>query len=109
MTEREGVGAFQHGVEAVVDTGGVGGAGNYVVLENLYAKLKEHVDFHFNTPVERLDYRVGVPKKKQYTLVLDENGQTAKKVFKAEKQDCDNRPFSFAYPLPAYGVAVFQY
>ena len=48
-------------------------------------------------------------KKKQYTLVLDENGQTAKKVFKAEKQDCDNRPFSFAYPLPAYGVAVFQY
>ena len=25
---------------------------NYVVLENLYAKLKEHVDFHFNTPVE---------------------------------------------------------
>lgn len=34
MTEREGVGAFQHGVEAVVDTGGVGGAGNYVVLEN---------------------------------------------------------------------------
>ena len=51
----------------------------------------------------------GVPKKKQYTLVLDENGQTAKKVFKAEKQDCDNRPFSFAYPLPAYGVAVFQY
>ena len=61
------------------------------------------------TPVDRLDYRVGVPKKKQYTLVLDENGQTAKKVFKAEKQECDNRPFSFAYPLPAYGVAVFQY
>ena len=26
---------------------------NYVVLENLYAKLKEH--FHFNTPVERLE------------------------------------------------------
>ena len=58
------------------------------------------------TPVERPDYRVGVPKKKQYTLVLDENGQTAKKVFKAEKQDCDNRPFSFAYPLPAYGSCM---
>ena len=28
------------------------------------------------TPVERPDYRVGVPKKKQYTLVLDENGWT---------------------------------
>ncbi len=61
------------------------------------------------TPVDRPDYRVGVPKKKQYTLLLDENGMTSKKVFKAEKQDCDNRPFSFAYPLPAYGVAIFQY
>ena len=28
---------------------------NYVVLENLYSKLKEHVDFYFNTPVERLE------------------------------------------------------
>ena len=28
---------------------------NYVVLENLYTKLKKHVDFHFNTPVERLE------------------------------------------------------
>ena len=61
------------------------------------------------TPVDRPDYRVGVPKKKQYTQLLDENGMTAKKVFKAEKQECDNRPFSFAYPLPAYGVAIFQY
>ena len=28
---------------------------NYVVLENLYDKLKEHVDFFFNTPVEHLE------------------------------------------------------
>ena len=28
---------------------------NYVVLENLYSKLKEQVDFYFNTPVERLE------------------------------------------------------
>ena len=61
------------------------------------------------TPMDRPDYRVDVPKKKQYTQLLDENGMTAKKVFKAEKQECDNRPFSFAYPLPAYGVAIFQY
>ena len=61
------------------------------------------------TPMDRPDYRVGVPKKNQYTQLLDENGMTAKKVFKAEKQECDNRPFSFAYPLPAYGVAIFQY
>ena len=28
---------------------------NYVVLENIYRELKEHVDFFFNTPVERLE------------------------------------------------------
>lgn len=28
---------------------------NYVVLENLYNKLKETVDFHFNTPVEHIE------------------------------------------------------
>ena len=61
------------------------------------------------TPVERPDYRVGVPKKKQYTLVLDENGQTAKKVFKAESRIVTIVRSPFAYPLPAYGVAVFQY
>ena len=41
---------------------------------------------------------------------MDEEGLvTETKTFKAEKQECDNRPFSFAYPLPAYGVAVFTY
>ena len=61
------------------------------------------------TPVDRPDYRVGVPKKKQYKLIMDENGMTEPKTFKAVKQECDNRPFSFAYPLPAYGVAIFTY
>lgn len=28
---------------------------NYVVLENIYEKLKDHVDFYFNTPVEHLE------------------------------------------------------
>ena len=27
---------------------------NYIVLENLYNELKEHVDFYFNTPVESI-------------------------------------------------------
>lgn len=61
------------------------------------------------TPVARPDYRVGVPKKKQYKLILDENGMAEPKIFKAEKKECDNRAFSFAYPLPAYGIAVFLY
>jgi 1,4-alpha-glucan branching enzyme len=61
------------------------------------------------TPVERPDYRVGVPRKKQYKLIMDESGMTEPKIYKAEKKECDNRPNSFAYPLPAYGIAVFLY
>ena len=68
------------------------------------------------TPVEREDYRVGVPKHKQYRLILNSDeekyGGSGKKrpaVYKAEKSECDGRPYSFAYPLPAYGVAIFEY
>ncbi len=64
------------------------------------------------TPVEREDYRVGVPLKKQYKLIFKKYGGEGVKrptVYKAEKQECDNRPYSFAYPLPAFGVAVFVY
>ena len=62
------------------------------------------------TPVDRPDYRVGVPKKKAYKLIMDEHGMLDKpKVFKAEEQECDNREFSFGYELPGYGIAVFTY
>lgn len=68
------------------------------------------------TPVARDDYRVGVPKRKQYKLILNSkepefggNVHKEQLVYKAVKQECDGRPFSFAYPLPAYGVAVFQF
>ena len=62
------------------------------------------------TPVDRPDYRVGVPKKKQYKLIMNEHGPLEKpEVFKAEAQECDHREFSFDYPLPGYGVAVFTY
>ena len=62
------------------------------------------------TPVERPDYRVGVPKHKTYQLVLDsEDPKFTGKTVKAVKSECDGRPFSFAYPLAPYGVAVFKY
>jgi 1,4-alpha-glucan branching enzyme len=61
------------------------------------------------TPVERPDYRVGVPKKKAYKLILNENGMTEPEVFQAEAKECDNREYSFGYPLPPYGIAVFTY
>ena len=67
------------------------------------------------TPVEREDYRVGVPKKKKYKLVLNSRdpkygGDCVKEeVYTAVKSECDGLPFSFAYPLPGYGVAVFTF
>ena len=68
------------------------------------------------TPVAREDYRVGVPKKKPYKLVLNSEDpkfggdDTDRQVtYKAVESECDGRPYSFAYPLPAYGVAIFKY
>ena len=68
------------------------------------------------TPMERPDYRVGVSRRKQLKLVLDSDdakygGKGEKKplIYKPLKQECDGRPYSFAYPLPAYGVAVFEF
>ena len=61
------------------------------------------------TPVDRPDYRVGVPKLKQYRMILNETGTIDPVVYKATKGECDGRPFGVAFPLPAYGVAVFTY
>ena len=68
------------------------------------------------TPVPRPDYRVGVPKRKQYRLVLDGDaaefgGNTTERpvVYKAVKSECDGREYSFAYDLPAYGIAIFKF
>ena len=68
------------------------------------------------TPMEREDYRVGVPRRKQYKLVLDSDaaefggsGQEKPLIYKAEKSECDGFPYSFAYKLPPYGVAVFEF
>lgn len=68
------------------------------------------------TPVSRPDYRVGVPENKTYRLILssDEerfggNGKKHAVNYKAQKSECDGRPYSIGYPLSGYGVAVFKY
>ena len=67
------------------------------------------------TPVERPDYRVGVPRRKQLKLVLNSDdekyggkGGERPLIYKPVKQECDGQKYSIAYPLPAYGVAVFE-
>ena len=68
------------------------------------------------TPVAREDYRVGVPTKRQCKLVLNSDekeyggsGEKRKEIYKPVKKECDGQKYSFAYLLPAYGVAVFEY
>ena len=68
------------------------------------------------TPIERQDYRVGVPKKKKYKLILDGdaeefggNGRKRPELYEARKGDCDNQKYYVEYPLSAYGIAVFEF
>ena len=76
---------------------------------------KKNLLFVINfTPVARDDYRVGVPKSGTYSLILDsEHGlyKRGEHAFSARsrKSECDGQPYSFAYPLPAYGAAIFKF
>ena len=75
---------------------------------------KKNLLFVINfTPVPRLDYCVGVPKKGTYTLLLDnEHGMlpvSSAPTYKSSAKECDGQAYSFHYPLPAYGTAVFRF
>ena len=78
---------------------------------------KKNLLFVINfTPMARDDYRVGVPRRKQYKLIMNSDdlqyggkGEVRPKVYKAVKSECDGRPYSFAYKLPPYGVAIFEF
>ena len=68
------------------------------------------------TPMERPDYRVGVPRRKQLKLILDSddpkyggNGVERPKVYKPVNQECDGQKYSIAYPLQPSRVAVFEF
>lgn len=68
------------------------------------------------TPVAYEDYMVGVPKQKQYKLILNSDdekyggkGEKKELVYRAKKKECDGFPYSLSYSLPAYGVAVFLF
>ncbi|MBR0381937.1 MAG: 1,4-alpha-glucan branching protein GlgB [Eubacterium sp.] len=68
------------------------------------------------TPIARPDYRVGTTCMRKHTLIVNSDdrdfggtGQERPDVYKPVKSECDGRPFSFAYDLPAYGVAIFKF
>ena len=69
------------------------------------------------TPVKREGYRVGVPVRKQYKLLLNStelvfggDGETSvPEVLKAKKGECDKREQYIEFDLPAYGAIVFEF
>ena len=81
-----------------------------------YSKAhKQNLLFVCNfTPVERPDYCVGVPKRGNYTLLLDNEhgmyrGREKAPVLRAVKKECDGQPWSIKLPLPAYGTAILRF
>ena len=78
---------------------------------------QENLLFIYNyTPIARGDYRVGVPDKKKYKLILNSadpkyggDYRRRKTVYNAEESECDNRPYSFGYDLPPLSVSVFLF
>ena len=64
------------------------------------------------TPVARDDYRLGLPAGGHYELVLNETHGLIhvkdRPVYTAENIPADNHDHSIAYPLPAYGIAIFR-
>lgn len=68
------------------------------------------------TPVAREDFRVGVPQRKTYRLILNSedpkfNGSDVDRPtsYRALKKPVNGKDYSIGYPLPAYGVAVFKF
>lgn len=68
------------------------------------------------TPMRRDDFRVGVPVRKKYKLLLNSddkrfggNGGVIPAEIKAEASPCDNRDCSIGFSLPPYGAAVFVF
>ena len=68
------------------------------------------------TPMERKDYRIGVPKKKKYKLLLNSdakefggNGAEIPAEISAEKILSNGKEYSIGFDLPAYGAVHFLF
>ena len=68
------------------------------------------------TPVKREEYKVPVPKKKKYKLLLNSDeerfggwGNEIQKEIAAEKEPCQNQEYSITLDLPPYGAAIFVF
>ena len=78
---------------------------------------KNNILFVLNmTPMMREGYKVGVPKKKKYKLLLNSdekrfggNGNVIPAEINAVKEECDFRDYSITFDLPPFTAAVFVF
>ena len=68
------------------------------------------------TPVERKDYCVGVPRRKNYKLVLNSddkqfggNGAEIPASIRATSEPCDYKPYRITFDLPASSALVYVF
>ena len=68
------------------------------------------------TPMERADYRVGVPREGKYSLLLNSdekkyggNGMEIPATLKSEAIPWDGQPYSIVFKLAPFGSAVFKF
>ena len=68
------------------------------------------------TPMKREQFKVGVPKKKKYKLLLNSdeecfggNGTLIPKELTAKAEEWDGKEYSITFDLPAYGAALFLF
>ena len=78
---------------------------------------KKKVLFILNmTPVEYKDYRLGVPKKGTYKVILNSTdpefggmGSNVPKTLTAKTGECDYKPQYITFDMPAYGGLVLEF
>ena len=68
------------------------------------------------TPIERKDYKVGVWKKKKYTLLLNSDeecfggkGGKIPPALTAKNEEVEGKPYALTFDLPAYGAVMFRF
>ena len=61
---------------------------NYVVLENLYNAMKDHIDFYFDTPVQKLEVL-----EDGYRVICEKGSYECKNVYRTEKFEDNVRTF----------------
>ncbi len=67
------------------------------------------------TPIERKEYQVGVDGKKKCKLILNSddkkyggNGAMIPKEITPVKKECDGKPYSITFTLPAFTAVIFE-